>query len=336
MSGDERRGGPVTAVVPTIEVFLVEGDQRRALEHDARTGLSATPKWLPPVWFYDERGSGLFDEITRLPEYYPTRAERDLLEGHAAEIAAASGAETLVELGAGTCDKSRVLLDALRRHGTLRRYVPLDVSDATLWGAAKLLAEEYEGLEIHALAADFHRHLDKLPTGGRRMVAFLGGTIGNFTPAERARFLFDLDCNMSAGDSLLLGTDLVKDRTRLVAAYDDAAGVTAEFNKNVLLVLNRELGADFDVDRFEHVAVWDEDERWIEMRLRSTEDQVVRVDALDLEVAFSRAEEMRTEISAKFSPEQVEAELWEAGFVVDATWGADEGEFLLTLASPYC
>jgi L-histidine N-alpha-methyltransferase len=321
---------------PTIDVHLADGDSRGALEHDARVGLTAPEKWLPPVWFYDERGSRLFDEITRLPEYYPTRAERDLLERSAAEIANKSGAETLVELGAGTCDKSRILLDALRDAATLHRYVPLDVSDVTLWGAAKVLAEDYPGLAVHALVADFHRHLDKLPTDGRRLVAFLGGTIGNFTPAERSRFFFDLDCAMSPGDGLLIGTDLVKDHRRLIAAYDDAAGVTAEFNKNVLLVLNRELRADFDPDRFEHVAVWDEQERWIEMRLRSTAEQTVTVADLDLEVHFARDEEMRTEISAKFTPEQVEAELWEAGLVVDATWGASEGEFLLTLASPYC
>jgi L-histidine Nalpha-methyltransferase len=323
-------------VPPTIDVFLTDAEVRRALEDDARTGLTAEPKWLSPVWFYDERGSRLFDEITRLPEYYPTRVERALLEANGAEIAGLARAETLVELGSGTSDKSRILLDALRDAGTLGRYVPLDVSEVTLWGAAKILAEDYPGLEVQALVADFHRHLDKLPTGGRRLVAFLGGTIGNLTPAARAKFLFDLDCAMEPGDSLLIGTDLVKDRGRLVAAYDDSAGITAAFNRNVLYVLNRELGATFDPARFDHVAVWDEEQSWIEMRLRATEDQAVTLAGLGIEITFERGEELRTEISAKFTLQQVEAELWQAGFEVDATWGGHDGEFLLTLARPYC
>lgn len=321
---------------PTLDVHLSGDELRRQLVDDARRGLSAPEKWLPPVWFYDDRGSRLFDEITRLPEYYPTRAERRLLETHAAEIARRSGADTLVELGAGTCDKSRVLLDAMARHGRLRRYVPLDVSDTTLRHAAGRLAADYPGLEVHAVVGDFHRHLDRLPEGGRRMVAFLGGTIGNLTPAERRRFLFDLDCSLEPGDTLLLGTDLVKDPARLVAAYDDAAGVTAAFNRNVLLVLNRELGAHFDPERFTHVARWNEEEGWIEMRLRSTVDQVVAVDGLGLEVAFRAGEDLRTEISAKFTAEQVEAELWEAGLVTGAQWDRPGGDFLLTLATPYC
>jgi L-histidine Nalpha-methyltransferase len=324
------------SMAPSIDVHLDGDEQRRSLEEDTRTGLTSDQKWTAPMWFYDERGSQLFDEITRLPEYYPTRAERLLLELYSEDIAKQSGADTLVELGAGTCDKSRILLDALRESGTLRRYVPLDVSDATLWSAAKVLSDEYPGLEINAVVADFHKHLDRLPSDGRRMVAFLGGTIGNLTPRERSRFLFDLDCNMSPGDSLLLGTDLVKDSQRLVAAYDDDAGVTAQFNLNVLRVLNRELGAKFDVEQFEHQAVWDEEEKWIEMRLLSAVDQVVPIEGLDMEVEFRAGEHLRTEISAKFTEEQVEAELWEAGFVVDGTWSEPEGDFLLTLATPYC
>jgi dimethylhistidine N-methyltransferase len=321
---------------PSIDVHLTSDDLRAALENDVRTGLMDPAKWLPPVWFYDDRGSQLFDEITRLEEYYPTRAERGLLEAHAAEIAARSGADTLVELGAGTCDKSRVLLDALVAAGSLRRYVPLDVSDGTLWAAANALVDEYPGLAVHAVVGDFDHHIVHIPLEGRRMVAFLGSTIGNFYPEHRRRFLFDLDCSMTHGDSLLLGTDLIKEEKKLVAAYDDAAGVTAEFNRNVLHVLNRELHAHFEPERFQHVALWNDEDHRIEMRLRSLDDQVISVDDLDLEVSFAAGEDLLTEISTKFTRPGVESELYEAGFVVDAMWEAPQGEFLLTLATPYC
>jgi len=325
-----------STATPSIDIHLTGDDLRAALERDVRTGLTAASKWLPPVWFYDDRGSALFDEITRLEEYYPTRAERGLLQAHAPEIAARSGADTLVELGAGTCDKSRVLLDALLAAGTLRRYVPLDVSDGTLWTAATSLVDEYPGLAVHAVVGDFDRHIVRIPVDGRRMVAFLGSTIGNFDPEHRRRFLFDLDCTMAHGDSFLLGTDLIKDEKKLVAAYDDAAGITAEFNRNVLHVLNRELHAAFDPPSFQHVALWNEADSRIEMRLRSLVDQVVPIADLDLEVSFAAGEDLLTEISTKFTRSGVEAELFEAGFVVDAAWEAPGGEFLLTLATPYC
>ena len=325
--------GPVRT--PTMEVHVTGDDLRCALERDVRNGLGADPKWLAPVWFYDDRGSELFDQITRLPEYYLTRAERRLLEAHALDVAERTGADTLVELGAGTCDKTRVLLDAFAKSGTLARYVPLDVSDGTLWAAARALVDEYPSLDVHAVVGDFHDHVDRVPSDGRRLVAFLGSTIGNLLPDRRRRFLFDLDCALAPGDSLLLGTDLVKDTDRLLAAYDDAAGVTAEFNRNVLHVLNRELGAHFAVDRFEHVAAWDAANAHMEMRLRSTAEQTVAIDALDMKVPFGAGEEMRTEISAKFTREQVEEELFVSGFVVDAMWEDPEG-FLLTLATPYC
>jgi L-histidine N-alpha-methyltransferase len=325
-----------STATPSIDIHLTGDDLRAALESDVRTGLTAESKWLPPVWFYDDRGSALFDEITRLEEYYPTRAERGLLQAHAPEIAARSGADTLVELGAGTCDKSRVLLDALLAAGTLRRYVPLDVSDGTLWTAANSLVDEYPGLAVHAVVGDFDHHIVRIPVDGRRMVAFLGSTIGNFHPEHRRRFLFDLDCTMAHGDTFLLGTDLVKDEKKLVAAYDDAAGVTAEFNRNVLHVLNRELHAHFDPSSFQHVAVWNEEDSRIEMRLRSMVDQVVSIDDLDLEVPFAEGEDLLTEISTKFTRAGVESELFEAGFIVDAMWEAPDSEFLLTLASPYC
>jgi L-histidine Nalpha-methyltransferase len=320
----------------SIDVHLSPEDVQSQMRADALKGLQATEKSIPPVWFYDERGSRLFEEITQLPEYYPTRAERALLEAHAPSIAELAKADTLVELGAGACDKTRVLLDALEQTGSLTRYVPFDVSDEFLRSAATTLSEEFDTLDIHLVIGDFHHHLAEIPTDGRRMIAFLGGTIGNLDPAQRARFLFDLNCTMSSGDSLLLGTDLVKDRSRLVAAYDDAAGVTADFNRNVLHVLNEQLGGDFDPERFQHVALWNEDEQWIEMRLRADEDIEVSLAGVGITVRFDEGEDLLTEISAKFTPERIERELVDAGFVVEEMWGVDEGEFLLSLAHPYC
>ena len=320
----------------TIDVHLSPEDVQRQMRQDALVGLQASEKSIPPVWFYDERGSRLFEEITQLPEYYPTRAERALLEAHAASIAQLSKADTLVELGAGSCEKTRVLLSALQQAGTLTRYVPFDVSDEFLRGAATALSEEYGALDIHLVIGDFHHHLTEIPTDGRRMVAFLGGTIGNLNPAQRARFLFDLNCTMSSDDSLLLGADLVKDRGRLVSAYDDAAGLTADFNRNVLHVLNEQLGGDFDPERFRHVALWNEEEQWIEMRLRAERPTEVSLSGAGITVSFDEGEDLLTEISAKFTPERIERELSEAGFVVEGVWGADEGEFLLALAHPFC
>ena len=320
----------------TIDVHLSPDEVRDQMKLDALRGLRGREKSIPPVWFYDERGSQLFEEITQLPEYYPTRAERALLEAHSPAIAELSKADTLVELGAGACDKTRVLLSALEDAGTLGRYVPFDVSDEFLRNAATTLSREFDTLDIHVVIGDFHQHLAEIPADGRRMIAFLGGTIGNLDPAQRARFLFDLNCTMSSDDSLLLGTDLVKDRGRLVAAYDDSSGVTADFNRNVLRVLNEQLGGDFDPELFEHVAVWNEDEQWIEMRLRAGEATEVSLAEADITVRFEAGEDLLTEISAKFTPERVEQELNEAGFVVEGMWGAEDGEFLLSLAHPYC
>jgi L-histidine Nalpha-methyltransferase len=320
----------------TIDVHLSPEDVQSQMRADALRGLQAPEKSIPPVWFYDERGSRLFEEITRLPEYYPTRAERALLHAHALSIAELAKADTLVELGAGACDKTRVLLTALQQTGSLSRYVPFDVSDEFMRSAATTLSEEFETLDIHLVIGDFHHHLAEIPTEGRRMIAFLGGTIGNLDPGQRARFLFDLNCSMSSDDCLLLGTDLVKDRNRLVAAYDDAAGVTADFNRNVLHVLNDQLGGDFDPERFRHVALWNEDEQWIEMRLRADDEVEVSLAGAGITVRFEEGEELLTEISAKFTPEGVERELSDAGFVVEEMWGVDEGEFLLSLAHPYC
>jgi L-histidine N-alpha-methyltransferase len=320
----------------TIDVHLSPTEVREQMRADAVAGLLADEKSIPPVWFYDERGSTLFDEITRLPEYYPTRSERHLLEEHAATMAELSKADTLVELGAGSCEKTRVILDALERNGSLARYVPFDVSDEFLRSAASTLCDEYDELAVHLVIGDFHQHLGEIPLDGRRMVAFLGGTIGNLDPTQRRRFLFDLNCTMSSDDTLLIGTDLVKDPRRLVAAYDDAAGVTAEFNRNVLLVLNQQLGGDFDPDLFSHVAVWNEKESWIEMRLRAATAHDVTLSGAGITVHFAKGEDLLTEISAKFTPERVCQELKDAGFVVEGMWGEDEGEFLLTLAHPFC
>jgi L-histidine N-alpha-methyltransferase len=317
-----------------LTYHLGPDDAAEALRADALAGLTATPKELPPRWFYDERGSELFDRITRLPEYYPTRTERAILTARAGEIAAAAGADVLVELGSGTSEKTRLLLTAMREAGTLRRFVPFDVDPSVLRLAGAALTVEYPGLEVDGVVGDFTRHLGELPTDGRRMVAFLGSTIGNLAPAERAAFLADLAATLRPGDSFLLGTDLVKDEGRLLRAYDDTEGVTAEFNRNVLLVLNRELKADFDPEAFAHVARWDAGHEWIEMRLRSIRDQQVNVAALDLGVPFTTGEEMRTEISAKFRREGVERELAAAGLAMTRWWTDPAGDFGLSLAQP--
>jgi L-histidine N-alpha-methyltransferase len=315
-----------------LDSYLDSGDLRAALVADARAGLTASPKWLAPKWFYDERGSELFERITELPEYYPTRAEREVLAAHAADVAGLAGAKTLVELGSGSSDKTRLLLDALHRHGTLARFVPLDVSESALRAAARSIDADYFDLDVHAIVADFTADLDRIRTGDGRLVAFLGGTIGNLLPAERADFLAALRDIMHSGEWLLLGTDLVKDANTLVAAYDDSAGVTAEFNRNVLLVLNRELGADFDPAAFAHVARWDAEREWIEMRLRAERDMLVRVPALDLNVPFEAGEELRTEISAKFRRSGVDAELAAAGYETVRWWTDPADRFALSLA----
>ena len=313
---------------------LTPGATAQALQADARAGLTARPKWLPPRWFYDERGSVLFDEITRLPEYYPTRAERAILTARAPDIAARSAADVLVELGSGTSEKTRLLLSALRDAGTLRRFVPCDVDPSVLRTAGEAITAEYPGVDVEAVVGDFTVHLSELPRSGRRLIAFLGSTIGNLEPADRAAFLADVAATLQPGDSFLLGTDLVKDQARLLAAYDDAAGVTAEFNRNVLRVLNRELDASFDPALFEHAVVWDPEQEWIEMRLRSTVEQTVRVAALDLDVSFGAGEEMRTEVSAKFRRAGVEAELAAAGLRMTEWWTDPDGDFALSLSVP--
>jgi L-histidine Nalpha-methyltransferase len=303
-----------------------------ALRADVLAGLSATPKTIPPKYFYDERGSALFDEITRLPEYYLTRAETSILRQRAAEIAALSGCESLVELGSGTSAKTGLLLRAMLDAGTLREFVPLDVDPAVLAEATEALAARYPGLRLAPFVGDFEHDLGAIPQSGRRLIAFLGSTIGNLDPPARARLLSEVSAALRPGDTFLLGTDLVKDTERLLRAYNDAAGVTAEFNRNVLRVINRELSADFDVDEFEHVAIWDARNEWIEMRLRSARAQTVKVADLDLTVSFDAGEEMRTEISAKFRPEVVRSELKKARLEPVRFWTDADGDFGLTLA----
>lgn len=317
---------------PVIDVHLEEDHAFRTLSSDVRAGLRASPKTLPPKWFYDARGSELFEKITELPEYYPTRAEREILADRAGEIAATTRGHTLVELGSGSSEKTRLLLNALRASGTLRQFVPLDVSDSALRAAASALAVDYPGLLVHGVVGDFSEHLALLPGESPRVVAFLGGTIGNLVPEERVKFLSGLRDVLQPGEWLLLGTDLVKDPGVLVPAYDDAAGVTAEFNKNVLHVLNRELQADFDVESFDHVAVWDAEREWIEMRLRATRLMRVRIPALSMEVEFADGEDMRTEVSSKFRRDGITTELADAGFTTQAWWTDSQRRFALSLS----
>jgi len=297
-----------------------------------RDGLQSSPKTLPPKWFYDSVGSDLFDQITRLPEYYPTRAEAEILRARATEIAAVTGADTLVELGSGTSEKTRILLDALHRAGLLRRFVPFDVDASILEQASAAIAQEYPGIEIAAVCGDFEKHLAEIPGGGRRLFVFLGSTIGNLQPGVRSEFLAALASALQPGDSLLLGTDLVKDVDRLVRAYDDAAGVTAKFNRNVLAVVNRELDADFDVDAFRHVACWNSDEERMEMSLQVDQVHKVYIRALDLAVEFAAGEQMLTEVSCKFRPEKVATELAQAGLRRTRWWTDAAGDFGLSLS----
>jgi L-histidine N-alpha-methyltransferase len=302
------------------------------LAADVRDGLTREHKELAPKYFYDARGSELFDRITSLPEYYPTRAEREILNRRSPEIVAETGTHELVELGSGMASKTRALLYAMAGAGALRRYVPFDVDESVVEGCAAELVEHYPGLTVHGVVGDFEHHLELIPPGEDRIFAFLGGTIGNLHPVERAAFLARLRGLMGPGDRLVLGTDLVKDRAVLEAAYDDSEGVTAEFNKNVLRVLNARLDADFDLEAFEHLAVFDEGHSRIEMRLRAIGEQRVSLPGAGIEVRFADGEEMRTEISTKFTPASVEAELGTAGLVLERLYTDEAGLFALSVS----
>ncbi|MDT7728888.1 MAG: L-histidine Nalpha-methyltransferase [Actinomycetota bacterium] len=315
-----------------LDVHRSTEDVTETLRADVKAGLTATRKWLPPKWFYDARGSELFEAITALPEYYPTRSEREILTREAGEIARITGAHTLVELGSGSSEKTRLLLDALTEHGTLAAFVPLDVSESALAEATESIAAAYPKLTVKGVVGDFTEHLDLLPGEQPRLVAFLGGTIGNFLPAERSKFLGSVRDVLEPGEWLLLGTDLVKDRETLERAYDDTAGVTAEFNRNVLRVINARLGADFPVDDFSHESYWDAESEWIEMRLRATREMRVRIPGADLEVAFAKGEYVRTEISAKFRSDGIASELAAAGFATECWWTDAANRYGVTLA----
>jgi L-histidine N-alpha-methyltransferase len=316
-----------------IDVHLRDG-ALASLPEDVREGLGSEQKTLPPKYFYDARGSELFERITELPEYYPTRAEQAVLDRVAAEIVAEVEPEELVELGPGSARKTHALLDPMVARGAAR-YVPVDVSESAVLESAARLAGTYEDLEIHGVVGDFEHHLDRIPHNGhRRLIAFLGGTIGNLDAAQRGAMLSTLKAGMAPDDRLLIGTDLVKDRDRLEAAYNDSAGVTAEFNRNVLHVLNENLAADLDPERFEHIALYDEDGRWIEMRLRARMGHSARIEALDMDIRFERGEHIRTEISCKFTRAALAAEYGAAGLRM-AGWHTDpEGLFALSLAAP--
>jgi L-histidine Nalpha-methyltransferase len=327
----------VTTIEPEIAIEVhLDADAAATMCRDVRAGLSAEPKELAPKYFYDERGSQLFEQITELPEYYPTRAERSILAERAAEIVASAGEpRTLVELGSGSAAKTRHLLSAMRDAECLHTYVPVDISEEITHETAGCLVEEYPGLAVRGLVCDFEHDLERIPDGsGGRLVAFLGGTIGNLYPAARRDFLGRLAGLLSAEDRLLLGTDLVKERARLEAAYDDASGVTAEFNKNVLRVLNRELGADFDLDAFEHVARYDTEEARMDIRLRSLAEQTIRVGELGMTIDFAAGEEMRTEISAKFTREHLQQVYAEAGLTMTDWFTDADGDYALSLARP--
>jgi L-histidine N-alpha-methyltransferase len=316
-----------------IQVNLPPGGPLSGMAADVRAGLTSPFKELSPRYFYDEKGSELFEQITELEEYYPTRCERAILEGRSAEICeAANSPASLIELGSGSARKTRVLLDAMREVGCLETYCPVDISEEITRDTAERIAGEYDDINVRGLVCDFEFDLERVPVGGPRVIALLGGTIGNFAPHQRAGFLRRIANLLDPEDRFLLGTDLVKDPATLEAAYNDSAGVTAEFNKNVLAVLNHELGADFDVDSFEHVARWDPENLWVDIRLRSQANQVVKVGALDMLVPFAAGEEMRTEISTKFLRTGLEGIYAEAGLELTDWWTDPEGLYALSLA----
>ena len=321
------------AAAGDITIVSRLGADERTLAFDVLDGLTRPFKEIPPKHFYDTEGSRLFDEITRLPEYYPTRAERAILTARSGDIVGETGAGELVELGSGVPTKTLLLLDAMRDAGTLDRYVPFDVSETVLRESAENLVERYPGIRVYGVVGDFERHLDALPPAeGPRIIAFLGGTIGNFLPGTRRKFLRSLGQQLRPEDRILLGTDLVKDPAILEAAYNDSAGVTAAFNRNVLAVMNRELDADFDLSSFEHVAFFDREQEWIEMRLRAVRPMDVQIRKLGLDVHFAAREELRTEISAKFSRERIDADFAAAGLELVEQYVDDDELFALNLA----
>jgi len=312
--------------------FTITPEDPEAVLRQLRQRLLRRPREIPARFFYDDAGSRLFERITELPEYYQTRTEERILRESAADIVARTGAEELIELGSGAATKTRVLLDAMRAAGRLRRYVPFDVSEGIMRRVAMELLEEYPELQVHAVVADFTEHLDGIPEGSGQLCIFLGGTIGNFTGPEARRFLGEVAGQMRPGGCLLLGTDLIKDPRRLEAAYNDAEGVTAAFNRNALRVLNRKLDGDFDPEAFEHRAPYNAAEHRIEMWLRSRRRQRVRLPRIDLDFTLEEGEEILTEISVKYDRALAAALLAGAGFRPVAFYTDPEQLFALTLA----
>ena len=304
------------------------------IAEDVLLGLSAEPRRLPAKLFYDAAGSRLFEEITRTPEYYPTRTERAILEDHAAEIARAAGTNlTLVELGAGSASKTRVLISAILRRQLRLEFHPVDVSPAALKEALSSLNGDFTNLKVSPIVADYTDHvprLDSLP--GRKLVLFIGSTIGNFEPQQAVRFLQRVRRSLQPGDALLIGFDMVKDAQVLHAAYNDAAGVTAQFNKNLLARINRELDADFDLDEFNHVAFWNRRASRIEMHLESRVDQSVRVRDLNRTFHFSFGERIHTENSYKFTTSSSRKLVRLSGFKMEQTWTDPQEWFSVVLA----
>ena len=293
------------------------------LAEDVRRGLTKTPKELPSKYFYDAKGALLFHQICELPEYYLTRTERAILERIADDIIAACRPTTLVEFGPGNAHKTRLLLEAMARAGLLDLYVPIDLSEDLLWEIAASLGNDYPGLNIHGIIGDFEQPLVLPPAEGRRLIVFLGSTIGNLTPVEAVTFLRNVAGLLAPHDRFLLGTDLVKDVEVLERAYNDSAGVTAAFNRNILSVINRHLGADFDLDRFEHLAFYNTEASRIEMHLVAREAHRVSIDGLDLIVDFAKGESIRTEISCKYTRVMIETMLREAGLRL-LRWETDD------------
>lgn len=323
---------PLHPVYPSARITDAPPAHLPALRADVVRGLVAVPKELPPKWLYDERGSELFEQISRrCPEYYPARAERALIGEAVAEIAAYTDARTLVELGSGSSEKTPAFLDAL---DAVRAYVPVDVSGSALEKAAARLAAAYPSVGIRPHVADFTDPLDLQETDGPRLVMFLGGTLGNLLPAERAAFLIALASQLAPRDRLLLGVHLVTDPGVIVPAYDDAAGLTAQFNAGILHRINRELGGDFDPDGFEHIVHWDEENSWVEMRLRARSAQTVTLLDPGIVVRFAAGEDLRTEVSAKFRPEGLAAEAAAAGLELTASWADPDRLVCLALLSP--
>jgi dimethylhistidine N-methyltransferase len=300
-------------------------------------GLASQPKWLPSWLFYDAAGSRLFDQITELPEYYLTRTERGILAQRAAEIiAAAAGNDALhiVELGAGSCDKTRILLRAAVDRQDTVVYEPVDVSATALVDAQQRIEAEIPGVLVCPRVEDYTHQftLDPPLFGQRRLVLYIGSSIGNFEPDEAAALLLNVRSALAPGDSILLGVDLVKDEGTLLDAYDDAAGITAEFNRNILVRLNSEFGANFDPEAFAHRAVWNPTNSRMEMHLESRILQAVQIPNLDLNLCFRRGETIHTENSYKYRPGQAEALLRSAGFAAENTWTDERGWFAVHLA----